>query len=143
MSVAFTMPPTHFIFTHMIPKSPFKSQRGMRRLSNALRYSARGFKAAFEHEAAFRQELFLLVVLIPVALWLGNNIAEKALLIGALFFVLIIELINSAIEALADAVTLDHHTLIGRAKDLGSAAVMLSIILAVTVWSAVGISHFL
>ena len=99
----------------------------MRRLANALRYSARGFKAAFEHEAAFRQELFLLV----------------ALLIGALFFVLIVELINSAIEALADAVTLDHHTLIGRAKDLGSAAVMLSIILAVTVWSAVGISHFL
>ena len=85
----------------------------------------------------------LLVVLIPVALWLGNNIAEKALLIGALFFVLIVELINSAIEALADAVTLDHHTLIGRAKDLGSAAVMLSIILAVTVWSAVGINHFL
>lgn len=115
----------------------------MQRLTNALRYSARGLKAAFEHEAAFRQELFLLVVLIPAALWLGNTLAEKALLIGALFFVLIIELINSAIEALADAVTLDHHALIGRAKDLGSAAVMLSLILAATVWCTVGISRFL
>lgn len=123
--------------------SPYKSQRGMRRIVNAFKYSARGFRAAFEHEAAFRQELLLLALLVPVALWLGNNLAERALLIGALFFVLIIELLNSAIEALADAVTLEHHPLIGRAKDLGSAAVMLSIVLVISIWITVGVNHFL
>lgn len=118
-------------------KSPFKSQGGVVRLLNALRYSFQGFGAALKHEAAFRQELLLCAILIPVAVWAGNTLAERLLLIGSLFFVLIIELLNSAVEILADAVTLEHHPLIGRAKDLGSAAVLLSIVVAVIVWIAV------
>lgn len=123
--------------------SPFKSKGGLLRLAGALRYSAQGFKAALLHEAAFRQELFAFVLLTPVAIWLGESLAERALLIGALFFVLIVELLNSAIEALADTITLDHHPMIGRAKDLGSAAVMLSIGLATLIWTMVIISHVL
>lgn len=118
-------------------KSPFKSHGGAARLLNALRYSFHGFGAALKHEAAFRQELLLCAVLIPVAIWAGNTLAEQLLLIGSLFFVLIVELLNSAIETLADAITLERHPLIGRAKDLGSAAVMLSIIVAAIVWIAV------
>lgn len=123
--------------------SPYKSKGGMRRLGNALRYSAQGFRAALVHEAAFRQELFAFILLVPVAIWLGDTLAERALLIGAMFFVLIVELLNSAIEALADTITLDHHPLIGRAKDLASAAVLLSIALAVLIWFMVIVSHFL
>lgn len=123
--------------------SPYKSKGGMRRLVNALRYSAQGFRAALVHEAAFRQELFAFILLVPIAIWLGDTLAERALLIGALFFVLIIELLNSAIEALADTITLDHHPLIGRAKDLASAAVLLSIALAVLIWFMVIVSHLL
>jgi len=119
------------------PKSPYKSRGGPARLINALRYSMQGLGAALKHEAAFRQELLLCVVLIPVAIWVGNTLAEQLLLIATLFFVLIVELLNSALEAIADSVTLEQHPLIGRAKDLGSAAVMLSIIGAAIVWVAV------
>jgi diacylglycerol kinase (ATP) len=114
--------------------SPYKSKGGPVRLFNALRYSARGFVAAFKHEAAFRQELLLIALLIPVALWLGGTTAETLLLIAVLVPVLIAELLNSALEALADAITMEHHALIGRAKDLGSAAVMLSIMLCTATW---------
>jgi len=118
-------------------KSPFKSHGGAARLLNALRYSFQGFGAALKHEAAFRQELLLCAILIPVAIWAGNTLAEQLMLIGSLFFVLVVELLNSAIEALADAITVEPHPLIGRAKDLGSAAVMLSIVVAAIVWIAV------
>lgn len=117
--------------------SPFKSRGGPARLVNALRYSMQGLGAALKHEAAFRQELLLCLVLIPVAIWAGNTLAEQLLLIATLFFVLIVELLNSALEAVADSVTLEQHPLIGRAKDLGSAAVMLAIIGAAIVWIAV------
>ncbi|NYT64043.1 diacylglycerol kinase [Alcaligenaceae bacterium] len=117
--------------------SPYKSKGGLGRLVNALRYSAQGLSAAFKHEAAFRQELFLAAVLIPIAIWASRSTAELLLLLGTLFFVLIVELINSALEALADTITLEHHPLIGRAKDLGSAAVMLSIIFCTVVWLCV------
>lgn len=121
--------------------SPYKSKGGLARLFNALRYSLQGLGAAFKHEAAFRQELAIAVILVPVAFWLGNTLAEQLLLIGAVFFVLIIEIVNSALEALADAITLEEHPLIGRAKDLGSAAVMMSILLACLVWLAVILGH--
>lgn len=114
--------------------SPYKSKGGAGRLFNALRYSAKGLDAAFRHEAAFRQELLAVCILIPTAIYLSSTLIEALLLIGVLFLVLIVELVNSAMEAVADAVTLEHHPLIGRAKDLGSAAVMLSILLATAVW---------
>ena len=115
-------------------KSPFKSHGGPARLINALRYSMQGLGAALKHEAAFRQELLVCVVLIPVAIWAGSTLAEQLLLIASLFFVLIVELLNSALEALADSITTQQHPLIGRAKDLGSAAVMVSILFAIAAW---------
>jgi diacylglycerol kinase (ATP) len=114
--------------------SPYKSKGGFGRLLNALRYSAKGLNAALRHEAAFRQELLAVCVLAPTAIFLSRSAGEALLLIGVLVFVLIIELINSALEAVADAVTLAHHPLIGRAKDLGSAAVLLAILFATGVW---------
>ena len=124
-----------------LKQSPFKSTGGIGRLFNALRYSWRGLVAALRHEAAFRQELLVVAVLVPIAIWLGRSFAEVLLLLGPLVLVLIVELVNSAIEALADTITLEHHPLIGRAKDLGSAAVFLSIAFAVLVWASVIFSH--
>lgn len=114
--------------------SPYKSRGGFGRLFNALSYSAKGLKAAFRHEAAFRQELLLAVVLVPAAFWVGRDALQVLLLIGVLAFVLIVELLNSALEAVADSVTLEHHPLIGRAKDLGSAAVLLALLFGAAVW---------
>ncbi|NYT79967.1 diacylglycerol kinase [Alcaligenaceae bacterium] len=114
--------------------SPYKSKGGFGRLLNALRYSAKGLYAAFRHEAAFRQELLAACVLVPAAIFLARSVVEALLLVGVLVFVLIVELVNSALEALADTITLDHHPLIGRAKDLGSAAVLLAILFATAVW---------
>jgi diacylglycerol kinase (ATP) len=126
----------------MIPEnSPYKSKGGPGRLFGALRYSIQGLGAAFKHEAAFRQELLLAVVLTPLAFWVGRTAGEIALLLGSLFFVLIIEILNSAIEALADSITLTHHPLIGRAKDLGSAAVMLSLLFAAIIWLVILMGH--
>lgn len=122
--------------------SPYKSKGGPGRLRNALRYSTKGLAAALRHEAAFRQELLIVIVLIPVAFWLGRSLAEILLLIGPLFLILIVELLNSSIEALADTVTLEHHPMIGRAKDLGSAAVFLTIVLTVLIWACVFMSQF-
>lgn len=117
--------------------SPFKSTGGAQRLVKALRYSVQGFCAACRHEAAFRQELLTLVFIVPLALWVGRTPGEILLLVSCWVLVLIVELINSAIEAVADSVTLEHHDLIGRAKDLCSAAVLLAIGLAAVVWLVV------
>ncbi|HRL23010.1 MAG TPA: diacylglycerol kinase [Alcaligenes sp.] len=114
--------------------SPFKSKGGFSRLTGALRYSAQGLSAAVRHEAAFRQELLLAAVFVPLAFWLGRTPLETVALLATIVFVLILELINSALEALADAITLEHHPLIGRAKDLGSAAVLLALLFAGAVW---------
>lgn len=122
--------------------SPFKSKGGVARLFSALRFSAQGFAAAFRHEAAFRQELLLVAILVPVAMWISRSLTELLLMIGVLAIVLVVELLNSALEALADAITLDHHALIGRAKDLGSAAVLLSLILSAVVWGSIIASHW-
>lgn len=118
----------------MTNPSPFKSKGGFGRLLNALNYSLRGLKAAFQHEAAFRQELLLAVPLTPAAFWLGRNTLEILLLLGTLVFVLVIEMLNSALEAIADTVTLEHHPLIGRAKDMGSAAVLMALLFSALCW---------
>ena len=111
--------------------------RGMRRLINAFGYSRAGLVACFRHEAAFRQELFALLLLLPLGLWLGDSGVERALLLGSLLLVPLVELLNSAIEAVVDRFGGETHELSGRAKDIGSAAVLLSILLAAVVWGLV------
>ena len=101
---------------------------------NATRCSLEGFVAALRLEDAFRQELFVFALAVPVALWLGRSGFERALLIGCLFLVLIVELLNSAIEAAVDRTSLESHPLAKRAKDIGSAAVMLSLVNVAVVW---------
>lgn len=110
---------------------------GLTRLFRAMGYSIKGLKAAFTHEAAFRQELAACVILAPLGIWLSNNGIERALLIGSLMLVLIVEVINSAIEAVVDRHGTEHHPLSGRAKDLGSAAVMVSILNVIVIWALV------
>lgn len=110
---------------------------GFRRLVNATFFSVAGLKAAWRNEAAFRQELVLALVLTPTAVWLGRNAVERALLIGTCWLVLIVELLNSAIEAIVDRVSTDHHKLSGRAKDLGSAGVFVSLLLVLVVWGMI------
>lgn len=117
--------------------SPFKSQRGFRRILRAAGYSWQGLKAAYSHEAAFRQELWLCVILVPCAIWVAQSLGQFLLLIASLLFVLTMELINSAIEALADSISQEFHPLLGRAKDIGSAAVLLSFMVAACAWLAV------
>lgn len=114
--------------------SPHKGKTGLRRIINATRYSLEGFAAALRNEDAFRQELLLAIVLIPLGLWLGDGGAEKALLAGSLLLVLIVELLNSALEATVDRISIDEHPLSKRAKDIGSAAVMLALLNAALVW---------
>jgi len=107
---------------------------GIKRIVNATLYSYQGLIAAFKHEAAFRQELLLVVLLTPLGLWLGDNGIERALLLGSLLLILIVELLNSGIEAIVDRVGSEPHELSGRAKDLGSAAVLISLLNAAGVW---------
>ena len=115
-------------------ESPFKGKTGLRRVWNAFHYSRAGLQAAYRHEDAFRQEALLALVLIPLAFWLGEGAVERALLIGCVLLVLIVELINSAIEATVDRISLELHPLAKRAKDIGSAAVMIALLNAVLVW---------
>ena len=96
--------------------------------------SARGFAGAFRDEAAFRQELCFAVLVIPVGLWLGHSGVERALLVGPVLLILIVELLNSAIEATVDRIGYERHTLAGLAKDMGSAAVFMSFVLLGGVW---------
>ena len=108
--------------------------RGVTRVIRAVGSSVRGPVGAFRDEAAFRQELACAVVVIPLGLWLGRNGVERALLIGPVLLTLIVELVNSAIEATVDRIGLERHALAGLAKDIGSAAVFMSFILLGTVW---------
>lgn len=119
------------------PVSPFKGKTGLRRVLNAAGYSWAGLVAAFRHEDAFRQEVFLALLLIPLALYLGDTGIERALMIAAVLGVLVAELLNSAVEAAVDRISLEHHLLIKRAKDMGSAAVMLALINVAVVWALV------
>jgi len=115
-------------------ESPFKGKTGMRRVINAARYSLEGLAAAARHEDAFRQELILAAVLVPLGLWLGADGVERALLVGSVLMVLVVELLNSAVEATVDRVSLEDHQLAKRAKDIGSAAVMMSLVTVGVVW---------
>ena len=119
------------------PVSPFKGKTGLQRVLNAAGYSWAGLTTAFRHEDAFRQELYLALLLIPLALILGDSGIERALMIAAVLGVLIVELLNSALEAAVDRISLDHHELIKRAKDMGSAAVLLALLNVAVIWGLV------
>ena len=123
--------------------SPYKSTGGLRRVLRACRYSLQGLGAALKYEAAFRQELALVVVLVPAAIWLGRDTTEVLLLLFSMLLVLVTELLNSAVEALADALSVETHPLLGRAKDLGSAAVMLALLCSAGLWAHVLIGRLL
>ncbi|HEY0841320.1 diacylglycerol kinase [Methylotenera sp.] len=120
-----------------VTTSPFKGKTGIRRLINAFGYSLEGFKAAFVHEDAFRQEVFLAIVLIPLAIYLGNSPVEQAMLIASVLLVLIVELLNSAIEAAVDHTSTEHHALAKQAKDIGSAAVFIALLIVAVVWGLI------
>ncbi|HEV8644179.1 MAG TPA: diacylglycerol kinase [Burkholderiales bacterium] len=115
-------------------ESPHKGKTGLRRIWNALFYSIDGLRAAYRHEDAFRQEVWLAGVLIPLALFLPASGTGKALMIASVLVVLIVELLNSAVEATVDRVSFEHHRLAKRAKDIGSAAVLFSLINVAVVW---------
>lgn len=121
----------------MVDESPFKGKTGLRRVWNAFHYSMAGLRAAFAHEDAFRQEALLAALLIPVACWLPVAGLGRAMMVASVLLVLIVELLNSAIEAVVDRVSLDRHHLSKRAKDIGSAAVLLALINVVVVWACV------
>ena len=118
-------------------ESPFKGKSGLRRVLNALGYSLAGLRAAYRHEHAFRQEVWLAAPLVAVACLLPVGGTGKALLIGSVLLVIIVELLNSAIEAAVDHISLERHPLAQRAKDIGSAAVFVALAGAATVWGLV------
>lgn len=115
---------------------------GVRRVVNATFYSIAGLRAAWRNEAAFRQECVGVVLLVPIAVWLGQNAVQRALLLSSCVLVLVVELLNTAVEFVVDRVGTDHHELSGRAKDLGSAAVFTSIALAILVWGLIAWERF-
>ena len=115
---------------------------GLHRVAKAFSYSVAGLRACWQKEAAFRQEAVFAVFMIPGSFWLGSNAVERALLIGSVLLVLIIELVNSAIEAVVDRVSTDRHRLSGLAKDLGSAAVLLSLAIVWVVWGLIAWERF-
>ena len=123
-----------------LEESPFKGRTGLGRLLNALGYSLHGLISAFRHEEAFRQEALLAAVLIPIALFLDVSGAGKAMMVASVVLVLVVELVNSAIEAAVDRISLERHRLSKRAKDLGSAAVFLSLANVAAVWTLVLLS---
>ena len=111
--------------------------KGIQRLLSACKWSWQGLRHASVNEVAFRQELMLSVVLIPLALWLGSTPVEKAMLVSSVLIVLIVELLNSGLEAVVDRIGPEEHPLSGRAKDMGSAAVFISLINAAAVWACI------
>jgi diacylglycerol kinase (ATP) len=121
----------------VMEESPFKGKTGLTRLFNALAYSLAGFSSAFRHEEAFRQEVLLAAVLIPVALMVNVSGLARALMIASVLLVLIVELLNSAVEAAVDRISLENHRLAKRAKDIGSAAVFLALVNVAVVWGFV------
>ena len=115
-------------------KSPYKGKTGLKRLVNAFGYSIAGTLAAFKHEDAFRQEVILTAILTPIAIYYGETAIDQALMISSLLLIIIVELLNSSIEATVDRISVKHHKLAKRAKDIGSAAVFFSLINAVVIW---------
>jgi diacylglycerol kinase (ATP) len=115
-------------------ESPFKGKTGLQRVWNAMFYSMAGLRAAYRHEDAFRQEVWLAAVLIPVCFFLPATGIGRALMIASVLLVLVVELVNSAIEAAVDRISLENHNLSKRAKDIGSAAVLVALINVVATW---------
>ena len=115
-------------------ESPHKGKTGLRRILNAFVYSLEGLAAAFRHEDAFRQELFVAAILVPAVFFLPASGTGKALMISSVLLVLIVELLNTAVEAAVDRISLENHLLAKRAKDIGSAAVFLSLLNVAAVW---------
>ncbi len=126
----------------MNERSPFKGISGWRRILNAFGYSMAGLAAAYRHESAFRQETWLALALSITALLLPVGMLERCLLITSVLLVLIVELLNSAVEASVDRVSLERHELAKRAKDLGSASVLLSLLLCLWVWASILLHRF-
>jgi len=120
-----------------IGQNPHKGNRGLTRAWHAAKNSWCGLVYAFLEESAFRQELCLFVLLTPLALFLPISYLEKAMLVSSLIMVLVVELLNSSVEAAIDRISFEHHDLSKRAKDFGSAAVMLALLIALLMWSAV------
>lgn len=119
---------------HATSADPVKG-RGLKRVWRALGYSLEGIGSSLKHEAAFRQEAILVCVLVPVAVWLPVGLVWKAVLVGSMIWVLVVELLNSAIEWTVDYISTERHPFAKRAKDMGSAAVLLSLVNAALVWS--------
>lgn len=115
----------------------YSGNTGIKRIFLAFLYSWQGFRACFRKEEAFRQEVYLSIVLLPLAFYLGDNGIQIAMMVGSILLVMIVEILNSAIEAVVDRIGMERHKLSGRAKDMGSSAVMLSLINVVVVWSLV------
>jgi diacylglycerol kinase (ATP) len=118
-------------------ESPHKGKTGLRRVWNAFFYSMAGLAAAFKHEDAFRQEVILAAILIPLALFLPASNVGRALLVASVLLVVIVELLNSALEATVDRISIENHPLAKRAKDIGSAAVFVALLNAAIVWGLV------
>ena len=115
----------------------FKGKKGLTRLINALGYSRDGLRAAWKNEAAFREEILLAAITIPLALFLAKNGVDRALMIGSIILILIVEILNSAVEAVVDKASPEKSELAKRAKDMGSAAVLLSLLNAVAIWACI------
>ena len=115
-------------------KSPYKGKTGIKRLANAFTFSVAGTLAAFKHEDAFRQEVILSIVLIPLAIYLGQTAIEQALMITSILLIIIVELLNSSVEATVDRISVKRHKLSKRAKDIGSDAVFFSLVNATVIW---------
>lgn len=119
------------------------SYTGLKRVVYAAGYSWKGFKSTWKHEAAFRQEVILFILISPLIFWLGDTASERAILIAVLLLVLVVELLNSAVESVVDRVGDEYHKLSGRAKDQGSAAVFLSFAIAIVVWGGFLVSKII
>lgn len=119
------------------PESPHKGKTGLRRILNAFLYSLDGLRAAYRHEDAFRQEVLLAALLLPAAFFVPATGPGRALLVASVLLVLVVELLNSAVEATVDRISLEDHRLAKRAKDIGSAAVLISLLNVVAVWGLV------
>jgi len=122
-------------------ESPFKGKRGLARIVQAFFNSLSGLADAWRHESAFRQEILLAAVLVPIACAVHVNSTERAMLIGSVLLVLIVELLNSSVEAAIDRISFEHHSLSKRAKDVGSAAVFVALVLMALVWGLVLVPH--
>jgi diacylglycerol kinase (ATP) len=121
--------------------NPFKGKTGIVRIVHAFLNSCAGLAEAWRHERAFRQEVLLAAILVPAALWVPVGAAEKALLIGTVLLVLIVELLNTGVEAAIDRISLEHNSLSKRAKDIGSAAVLVALVLMAVVWGLIVGTH--